>query len=149
MNTFYCSYGEVISVNDTPIYVLNFYKESATFVEVYKFFYCNVINDLITLINADAKEIGKTFLVVNWPNGKLYKQSINKHFKSTILPNIFRICNNRNMVLIPDTNYHINFKKDFFGYINKYNLDSEKFMLIFYGIVCVHILLTIDFFSLI
>ena len=126
MNTFYCSYGEVISVNDTPIYVLNFYKESATFVEVYKFFYCNVINDLITLINADAKEIGKTFLVVNWPNGKLYKQSINKHFKSTILPNIFRICNNRNMVLIPDTNYHINFKKDFFGYINKYNLDSEK-----------------------
>ena len=126
MNTFYCSYGEVISVNDTPIYVLNFYKESATFVEVYKFFYCNVINDLITLINADAKEIGKTFLVVNWPNGKLYKQSINKHFKSTILPNIFRICNNRNMVLIPDTNYHINLKKDFFGYINKYNLDSEK-----------------------
>ena len=126
MNTFYCSYGEVISVNDTPIYVLNFYKESATFVEVYKFFYCNVINDLITLINADAKEIGKTFLVVNWPNGKLYKQSINKHFKSTILPNIFRICNNRNMVLIPDTNYHINLKKDFFGYINKYNLDSEE-----------------------
>ena len=126
MNTFYCSYGEVISVNDTLIYVLNFYKESATFVEVYKFFYCNVINDLITLINADAKEIGKTFLVVNWPNGKLYKQSINKHFKSTILPNIFRICNNRNMVLIPDTNYHINLKKDFFGYINKYNLDSEK-----------------------
>ena len=126
MNTFYCSYGEVISVNDTPIYVLNFYKESSTFVEVYKFFYCNVINDLITLINADAKEIGKTFLVVNWPNGKLYKQSINKHFKSTILPNIFRICNNRNMVLIPDTNYHINLKKDFFGYINKYNLDSEK-----------------------
>ena len=34
MNTFYCSYGEVISVNDTPIYVLNFYKESAIFVEV-------------------------------------------------------------------------------------------------------------------
>ena len=126
MNTFYCSYGEVISVNDTPIYVLNFYKESATYVEVYKFFYCNVINDLITLINADAKEIGKTFLVVNWPNGKLYKQSINKHFKSTILPNIFRICNNRNMVLIPDINYHINLKKDFFGYINKYNLDSDK-----------------------
>ena len=30
------------------------------------------------------------------------------------------------MVLIPDTNYHINLKKDFFGYINKYNLDSEK-----------------------
>ena len=126
MNAFYCSYGEVISVNNTPIYALNFYKESATYVEVYKFFYCNIINDLITLINADAKEIGKTFLVVNWPNGKLYKQTINKHFKSTILPNIFRICNNRNMVLIPDINYHINFKKDFFGYINKYNLDSEK-----------------------
>ena len=108
MNTFYCSYGEVISVNDTLIYVLNFYKESATFVEVYKFFYCNVINDLIILINADTKEIGKTFLVVNWLNGKLYKQSINKYFKSTILPNIFRICNKRNMVLIPDINYHIN-----------------------------------------
>ena len=126
MNTFYCSYGDVISVNNTPISVLNFYKESATYVEVYKFFYCNVLNDLITLINADAKEIGKTFLVVNWPNGKLYKQSTNKHFKSTILPNIFRICNNRNMVLIPDINYHINLKKDFYGYINKYNLDSEK-----------------------
>ena len=126
MNTFYCSYGEVISVNDTPIYVLNFYKESVTYIEVYKFFYCNVLNDLISLINADAKEIGKTFLVVNWPNGKLYKQSTNKHFKSNILPNIFRICNNRNMVLIPDINYHLNFKKDFFGYINKYNLDSDK-----------------------
>lgn len=30
------------------------------------------------------------------------------------------------MVLIPDINYHINLKKDFFGYINKYNLDSEE-----------------------
>ena len=126
MNSFYCSYGDVMSVNDTPIYVLNFYKESATYVEVYKLFYCNVLNDLITLINADAKEIGKTFLVVNWPNGKIYNPNTNKDFKSKILSDIFKICNNRNMVLIPDINYHINLKKDFFGHINKYNLDTDK-----------------------
>ena len=126
MDTFCCSHGRVLSVNDTPINILNFYKESASFVEVNKFFFGNVLNDLISLINADAKEIGKTFLVVNWPNGKIYAQSSNKHFKSEILSNIFRICNNRNMILIPDINYYPYDKDDYFGYINKYNFDSDK-----------------------
>ena len=79
MNTFYCSYGEVLSVNDTPINILSFYKESSTFVEVNKFFYCYVLNDLITLVNANTSEIGKTFLVVNWSNGKIYEKSIISH----------------------------------------------------------------------
>ena len=126
MNTFCCSHGQVLSVNDTPINTLNFYKENSTFVEVYKFFFCNVLNDLISLINADPKEIGKTFLVINWPNGKIYDESSNKRHKSEILSNIFRICNNRNMILIPDINYHPFDKKDYFGYVNKYNFDSDK-----------------------
>ena len=126
MNTFYCSYGEVLSVNDTPINVLLFYKESSTFIEIYKFFYCNILNDLISLISVDPQEIGKTFLLVNWPNGKIYEKSSNKYHKSRILSNIFRICNNRNMILIPDINYNPYNKKDYFGYLLKYNLDSDK-----------------------
>ena len=126
MNTFYCSYGDVLSVNDTPINVLMFYKESATFIEVYKFFYCNVVNDLISLINIDPKEIGKSFLLVNCPNGKTYEKSANKYHKSRILSNIFRICNNRNMILIPDINYTPYGKKDYFGHLYKYNFDSDK-----------------------
>ena len=126
MNTFYCSYGDVVSFNDTHINVLSFYKEGATFVEVYKFFYCNILNDLLTLINMDLKEIGKTFLVVNWPNGKNFEKSINKYNRSRLLSNIFRISNNRNMILIPDINYYPYHKKDYFGYINKYDFDSDK-----------------------
>ena len=126
LNTFCCSYGEVISKWNTPIYILNFYKESATFVEVYKFFFVNVLSDLITLINADRKEIGKTFLVVNWPNGKIYDELSNREHKGGILSLIFKVCNNRNMILIPDINYHPFDNKDYFGYINKYNLDSDK-----------------------
>ena len=126
LDTFCCSYGEVLSENYTPINTLIFYKESSSFVEIYKFFFCNVLNDLITIINADAKEIGKTFLVVNWPNGKIIDETINKYIKSRILSNIFRISNNRNMILIPDINYQPFNKKDYFGYINKYNYDSDK-----------------------
>ena len=125
-NTFCCSHGQVFSVNDTPINILNFYKESASYVEVYKFFFCDVLNDLIPLVNADAKEIGKTFLIVNWPNGKIIDESINKFVRSGILAHIIRICNNRNMILIPDINYHPYDNKDYFGYINKYNFDSDK-----------------------
>ena len=126
MNTFYCSFGDVLSVNDTPISVLSFYKESATFFEANKFFYCNVLNDLIDMINVDPKEIGKTFLMVNWSNGKIYEKSSNKYHKSRILSNIFRIANNRNMILIPDINYYPCGKKDYFGYLKKYNFDADK-----------------------
>ena len=125
-NNFYCSYGYVLSVNDTPINTLLFYKESSTYVEVYKFFYCHVLNDIITLINADSKEIGKTFLLVNWPNGKIFDNSSNKYHKSRILSNIFRICNNRNMILIPDINYYPYDENDIFGYVNQYTLNSDK-----------------------
>ena len=125
-NTFFCSYGDILSVNETPINILCFYKEASTFVEVYKFFYCYILNDLITLVNVDPKEIGKTILVVNWPNGKNYEKSSNKYHKSQILSNIVRICNNRNMILIPDINYCPSEKKDYFGYLKKYNFDSDK-----------------------
>ena len=126
LDTFCCSFGEVLSVNYTSINTLIFYKESSSYIEIYKFFFCNVLNDLITIINADAKEIGKTFLVVNWPNGKIIDETINKYIKSRILSNIFRISNNRNMILIPDINYQPFDKEDYFGYINKYNYDSDK-----------------------
>ena len=126
LDTFCCSYGTVLSFIETSINTLFFYKESSSFVEIYKFFFCNVLNDLITIINADAKEIGKTFLVVNWPNGKYYEETTNKYHKSRILSNIFRISNNRNMILIPDINYHPFNKEDYFGYINKYNFDADK-----------------------
>ena len=126
MNTFYCSYGNVLSVNDTPINVLLFYKENSTYIEINKFFYCNILYDLIHLINLDPKEIGKTTLVVNWPVGKIYEKSSNKYHKSRILSNIFRICNNRNMILVPDINYNPCHNKDYFGYIKKYNNDADK-----------------------
>ena len=126
LDTFCCSYGEFISKIEMPLNTLIFYKESSSYIEIYKFFFCNVLNDLITIINADAKEIGKTFLVVNWPNGKYYEETTNKYHKSRILSNIFRISNNRNMILIPDINYHPFNKEDYFGYINKYNFDADK-----------------------
>ena len=126
INSFYCSFGDVLSVNETPIEVLAFYKESATFSEANKFFYCNVLNDLIGMINADPKEIGKTFLMVNWSNGKIYEKSSNKYHKSRILSNIVRIANNRNMILIPDINFYPCGKKDYFGYLKKYNFDADK-----------------------
>ena len=127
-NTFYCSYGNIILSDDldSSVNILNFYKERASYVEVYQFFYCNILNDLITLINADPKEIAKTFLVVNWPNGKSYDECSNKYHTDKILSEIFRICNNRNSVLIPDINYYPYDNKDFFGYIYKYNFDSDK-----------------------
>ena len=136
-NNFYCSYGNVLSIYDTAINTLLFYKESSTLVEIYKFFYCNIINDLISLINVDPKEIGKTFLVVNWPNGKIYKISSNKYHRSRILSNIFRISNNRNMILIPDINYNPYNNNDFFGYINKYNLNNDKIDInLFWDMIC-------------
>ena len=139
MDTFYCSYGEVLSVNDTPINVLNFYKENATFVEVYRFFYCNVLNDLISLVNIDQKEIGKTFLLVNYPNGKIYEKSANKYHKSRILSNIFRICNNRNMILIPDISYTPYDQNDCYGYLTKYNFDSDKvYVNLLWGMMCAY-----------
>jgi len=125
-NTFCCSSGQFFSKYDTTLNILNFYKEGSSYVEVYKFFFCNVLNDLMPLINADAKEIGKTFLIVNWPNGKIYDESVNEYHRSGILSQIIRICNNRNMILIPDINYHPFNDKDYFGYINKYNFDSDK-----------------------
>ena len=126
INNFYCSYGNVLSVNDTPINSLFFFKESSTFVEIYKFCYCDILNDLISLLNIDSKNIDKTFLLVNWPNGKIYERSINKYNKSRILSDIFRICNNKNMFLIPDINYTPYIKGDYFGHLHKYNFDSDK-----------------------
>ena len=136
-NYFYCSYGQVISVNDTPISTLIFYKESSTFVEIYKFFYCYILNDLMTLVNIDSKEIGKTFLLVNWPNGKIYQSTSNKYHKSRILSNIIRISNNRNIILIPDINYCPYNNEDHFGYVNKYNLDTDKVEVnLFWEVIC-------------
>ena len=126
IHNFCCSYGNVLSVNDTPINSLLFYKENSTFIEIYKFFYSYILNDLISLLNIDPKEIGKTFLLVNWPNGKIYEKSSNKYHKSRILAEIFRICNNRNMILIPDIIYTPYKRKDYFGYLHKYNFDSDK-----------------------
>ena len=136
-NDFYCSYGYVLSMNDTPINTLIFYKQSSTFVEICKFFYCYILSELITLINLDAKEIGKTFLVVNWPLGKIYQISSNKYHKSRILANIFRITNNRNMILIPEINFFPNNDNDTFGYINKYNFDSDKVEVnLYWDVIC-------------
>ena len=126
LDTFCCSYSEDISKIEMPLNTLIFYKESSSYIEIYKFFFCNVLNDLMTMINADAKEIGKTFLVVNWPIGKIIDETVGRHSKSIILSNIFRISNNRNMILIPDINYQPFNKKDYFGYINKYNYESDK-----------------------
>ena len=126
ISNFYISYGNVLSINDTPINTLLFYKESSTFVQIYKFFYCYVLNDLMNLINIDSKENSKTFLLINWPNGKNFSKTSNIYHKSRNISNIIRISNNRNIVLIPDIDYIPNNDNDFFGYLNKYNLNSDK-----------------------
>ena len=139
INNFYCSYGYFSSANYAPINTLLFYKESSTFIEIYKFFYCYVLNDIINLTNADSKEIDKTFLLMNWPNGKFFESTLNKLNKSGILNDIYRICNNSNMILIPDINYYPNNKNDYFGYVNKYCLDSEKIDVnLYWDMICTY-----------
>ena len=139
ISNFYISYGNVLSINDTPINTLLFYKESSTFVQIYKFFYCYVLNDIINLTNADAKEIDKTFLLVNWPNGRFFESAEKNQDISRILNDIFLICNNSNMILIPDINYYPNNKKDLFGYVNKYCLDSDKIDVnLFWDMICTY-----------
>ena len=139
INNFYCSYGYYSSINGTPINSLLFYKESSTFIEIYKFFYCYVLNDIINLTNADAKEIDKTFLLVNWPNGRYFERALENQDMSTILNDIFRICKNTNMILIPDINYYPNNNKDLFGYVNKYCLDSDKVDInLFWDMICTY-----------
>jgi len=139
INNSYCSYGYFLSVNDIPINTLLFYKESSTFIEIYKFFYCYVLNDIINLTNADSKEIDKTFLLVNWPNGSFFERPSNNLDMSKILNDIFRICNNSSMILIPDINYYSNNKGDYFGYINKYCLDSDKIDVnLFWDMLCTY-----------
>ena len=139
INNFYCSYGYYSSINNIPINSLLFYKESSTFIEIYKFFYCYVLNDIINLTNADAKEIDKTFLLVNWPNGRFFESAEKNQDISRILNDIFLICNNSNMILIPDINYYPNNKKDLFGYVNKYCLDSDKIDVnLFWDMICTY-----------
>ena len=139
VNNFYCSYGYYSSINDIPIYSLLFYKESSTFIEIYKFFYCYVLNDIINLTNTDAKEFDKTFLLVNWPNGRYFVKAAKNQDMSRIMNDIFRICNNTNMILIPDINYYPNNKNDLFGYVNKYSLDSDKIdIYLFWDMICTY-----------
>ena len=125
-NEYFCSYGNVISGNDTPLTVLNFYKPKLTIINIYKFFYCEILNELLTKVNLDQREIAKTLLVVNWTNGKKYKTSSNKHHNALILSNIIRISNKGNMIVIPDIYYYPYNNKDFFGYLHKYNLEDVK-----------------------
>ena len=125
-NEYFCSYGNVISGNDTPLTVLSFYKPKSTLINIYKFFYCEILNELLPKVNLDQREIGKTLLIVNWTNGKKYKTSINKHHKGLILADIVRISNKRNMIVIPDIYYYPFNDKDWLGYIHKYNLEDTK-----------------------
>ena len=133
-NNFYCSLGQFFSKN--KIKIILFYKESTTFVEIYKFFYTNLLSDLI---NLKPEQKDKTVLVINWPNGKIFynikekesntevKKGIGGNYQpQNFLKNVIKICGNKNKILIPDIEFVPDSNDQIFGYINKYGLDNEK-----------------------
>ena len=101
---FYFSFGNFIS--DNKINILLFYKEASSSIEIYKFFYTQLLPDLI---NFKSKENNKTVLIVNWPNGKILKNNNKKSCNnniSNIFKNVINICGTKNMILIPEIDFY-------------------------------------------
>ena len=130
-NLFHCSSGQYLSEN--KINILLIYKKASTFIEIYKFFYSNIMT---CFMSNKSKEKNKTILIVNWPNGKIFSE-INKNSEKkngvwtwsqskNILKNVFKICGNKNIILIPDINFVPHKEDKIFGLINKYSLDKDK-----------------------
>jgi len=121
---FYFSFGNFIS--DNKINILLFYKEASSSIEIYKFFYTQLLPDLI---NFKSKENNKTVLIVNWPNGKILKNNNKKSCNnniSNIFKNVINICGTKNMILIPEIDFLPNKNDLLFGYLNKFCLNNDK-----------------------
>ena len=139
---FKCSFGNFSQ--GKKINILLFYKEASTFIEIYKFFYIYVISDLINF-KLDRK---KYILIMNWPNGKIFseeKESKTKIFKIKVgetktrnyMKKIIKICENRNIILIPDINFIPNEKEKNFGFAYQYCLDNDKIRInLYWYLVC-------------
>ena len=119
-NNIYSSFGYYTIEKNLNIF--SFYKESLTFIELYNFFYTELLPNLI---NIELGESNKNILIVNWPNGKVFSSKKNSECNN-YLKNIVKICNNENMILIPDINFIPNEKEKNFGQVNKYILNSDK-----------------------
>ena len=119
-NNIYCSLGHFGT--EKKINIFSFYKESFTFVEIYNFFYTDLISNLF---NFEDGEKNKNILIINWPNGKIFSSKKNSESEN-YLKNIVKICRNENMILIPDINFIPNEKEKNFGFVNKYCLNSDK-----------------------
>ena len=75
-DNFYCSLGQYSSKNKLNILLL--YKEASTFVQIYKFFYTQLLPDLYIF---QPEQNDRNILVVNWPNGKIFKEKNKKNSK--------------------------------------------------------------------
>ena len=120
INNIYYSFGYY--TGEKKLNIFSFYKESLTFIELYNFFYTELIPNLI---NFEVGQNNKNILIVNWPNGKLF--TYKKNLESiNHLKNVVKICGKENMILIPDINFIPNEKEKNFGHVNKYCLNSDK-----------------------
>ena len=73
-DNFYCSLGQYSSKNKLNILLL--YKEASTFVQIYKFFYTQLLPDLYIF---QPEQNDRNILIVNWPNGKIFKEKNKKN----------------------------------------------------------------------
>ena len=124
-DNFYCSLGQCSSKNKLNILLL--YKEASTFVQIYKFFYTQLLPDLI---NFQPEQKDRNVLIVNWPNGKIFKEKkvgIGDIFHTqNFLKNVLKICGNKNIILIPDIKFVPHKDDKVFGFMNKFCLENDK-----------------------
>ena len=124
-DNFYCSLGQCSSKNKLNILLL--YKEASTFVQIYKFFYTQLLPDLI---NFQPERKDRNVLIVNWPNGKIFKEKkvgIGDIFHTqNFLKNVLKICGNKNIILIPDIKFVPHKNDKVFGFMNKFCLENDK-----------------------
>ena len=127
LNKFYCSLGKIYP-NNKPLIILNFYKENSSFAESHKFFYSEVMNELLegNHLNISENTSKENLIIINWTNGKfIIDNEENNKFTNDygILSNIINYCSNNNILL----NFDVNFISDgVFGQVIKYNLDRDK-----------------------
>ena len=131
-DNFYCSLGQYSSKNKLNILLL--YKEASTFVQIYKFFYTQLLPDLYIF---QPEQNDRNILVVNWPNGKIFKEKNKKNSKKktgigdyfnsqNFLKNVLKICGNKNIILIPDIKFVPHKDDKVFGFMNKFCLENDK-----------------------